>query len=55
MITSVDKFLIAVIGSIVFALNNFFGFSFAVDPNVINGLVVVLTPVLVYFMPNKTP
>jgi len=53
MITSVDKFLVALIGSVIFFLQNVIGMNLIIPPDLINGLVMVLTPVIVYFMPNK--
>ena len=53
MITSVDKFLVALIGAVLFAANHFFGVDLALGEGAFNGLVAVLTPVLTYLVPNK--
>lgn len=53
MFTSVDKALAAVAGAAVFLLTNF-GIDVTPDlQNTINTVVAVLTPILVYAMPNK--
>ena len=54
MFTSFDKALVALVMGIVFMINNFTGFHFAVDEGTINGVAGVLTPLLTYFWPNKT-
>ena len=53
MITSVDKFLVAALGAIIFALTNWFGVDLNVDQDWVNSLTAVLTPVLVWMVPNK--
>ena len=53
MFTSLDKALAALIMAVVFLINNFTEFHFAVTPEVVNGIVGVLTPLAVYFIPNK--
>lgn len=54
MITSVDKFLLALIGAIIFALTNWVGIDVGIGQETINSIVAVLTPLLVYFVPNKS-
>ncbi len=54
MVSSIDKFLVAFIGAIVFALANWFGFDMsAITQDWINSLTAVLTPVLVWAVPNR--
>ncbi len=53
MITSVDKFLVAAIGAAIFALTNWLGFDFDIGQDWINSLTAVLTPVLVWVVPNR--
>ena len=53
MITSVDKFLVAALGAAAFALINWFGVDLNVDQDWINSLTAVLTPVLVWVVPNR--
>ena len=53
MIFAYDKFLISVIGAVLFALNEFAGIDLGIGDAALTGLVAVLTPVLVYFVPNK--
>lgn len=53
MFTSMDKAIAALIMGIVFLINNFTGFHFAVSPEVANGIAAALTPILVYLVPNK--
>ena len=53
MFTSIDKALVALIGSVVFLFNSFTGFHFGVDPGVVAAVVGVATPLLTYLTPNK--
>ena len=55
MITSLDKAIVALIMGVVFLINNFTSFHFAVSAEVVNGIAAALTPILVYFVPNKKP
>lgn len=52
MFTSVDKFLAAVVMGVVFLVNTFTDFHFGMDEATANGIASVLTPILVYFVPN---
>ncbi len=51
MFTTFDKALVGIIMGGV-ALANLFGFHFGVSEATVNGIVGVLTPILVYFIPN---
>lgn len=54
MITSLDKALIALAGAILYFLSNYAGI--VVSPELtgtIQTVIVALTPVLVYLVPNK--
>jgi len=53
MITSVDKAIAALVMAGVFLANTFFNTDWAVDAATINTIAAVLTPVLVWLIPNK--
>lgn len=53
MNTTVNKALIAVIGGGVILINTFFNTGLVVDETMVNSIAAVLTPLLVYFVPNK--
>lgn len=53
MFTSIDKALTALVMALLFLLNSFFGISIGLDPDLINGIITALTPVLVWLVPNK--
>lgn len=53
MITSYDKAIVALILGGVFLINNLTSFHFAVSPDTANTIAGLLTPVLVYLVPNK--
>lgn len=50
------KAIISLVMSVIFALNTFLDMQIGVDANtitaVVNGVIAVLTPILVYFVPN---
>lgn len=54
MFTSADKAIVAIIMGLVFLVNTYFGLGINVDPNLINTIVALVTPLLVYIVPNKT-
>ena len=54
MFTSYDKAIIAVIGGVIYLLNGFGIFSFNVSPEIVTALAGILTPLLTYFVPNKS-
>lgn len=53
MITTLDKAIVALVMAGVFLINNFTSFHFAVSEETVNAIASVLTPLLVYFVPNK--
>ena len=53
MFTSLDKALVALIMAVVYFLNTFFGVSLGIDPATLSTIVVAITPILVYLLPNK--
>lgn len=56
MFTSIDKALVALIGSVLFFLNMVFGINAFGEhaADVIEAIVAVLTPILVWLIPNRT-
>lgn len=53
MFTSIDKALVAVVMGVLYLLNSVLGVDIGIDQDVINGFLVAITPVLVWFFPNK--
>lgn len=53
MFTSIDKALVALIGVILFGLNNYLGIEFDLPTDTLNAIVGVLTPILTWVVPNK--
>lgn len=53
MITSYDKFIVAVLGCTVFAVNNFTSFHFGMSEEQIDAIASAITPVLVWLVPNR--
>lgn len=53
MITSFDKAIVALIMAGVFLINTFFNTSLTVDVATVNSIAAVLTPLLVWLIPNK--
>lgn len=51
MYTAFDKAIVGIIMGAV-ALLNLFGFHFGVTEATVNGIIGVLTPILIYFVPN---
>ena len=54
MFTSVDKSLIAIIMAGLFLLNTFTGWDLGITEGTVNASIGVLTPILVYFVPNTS-
>lgn len=55
MFTSMDKALVALIMSVIFLLNFFFGFNLGfVTQETVATVVSLLTPILVWATPNKS-
>jgi hypothetical protein len=53
MFTSVDKAITAGVMAVVYLINHFTSFHFMLDEGTVTGIIGVITPVLVYFIPNK--
>ena len=53
MVTSIDKALVALIMSVIYILNTYYGFHLGVSEEMLNMIVSVFTPFLVYLVPNK--
>jgi hypothetical protein len=53
MFTSLDKALVALIMAVLYIVNNVFGLHVGIDPAMLSGIIVALTPILVYIFPNK--
>ena len=56
MITSVDKALIAMVMGLLFIIQSFTGFSLSwITESQVTTIIGLLTPVLVWAIPNKMP
>ena len=53
MFTTIDKALTGLVMAVLFLLNSFFGINIGIDVDLVNGIFVALTPVLVWLIPNK--
>ncbi len=54
MISSFDKAIVAVIGAILFFLDRAFGVNLGfIDEGTISAIAAVVTPVLVWLLPNR--
>jgi len=53
MFTSIDKALVALIMAGVFIVNQYTGKHINVSEQTLNSIFVILTPILVYLIPNK--
>lgn len=53
MNSNINKALIAIVGGVVILANSLFNTDWAVDEAMINSIAAVLTPILVYLVPNK--
>lgn len=51
--TAVNKFVIAVIGMVVMYVNTRYNTDWVLDAATINYIAGILTPALVYYIPNK--
>jgi hypothetical protein len=54
MFTSIDKALVALIMSLLYLLNTFFGVSLGLNETQVATIISLLTPILVWAIPNKT-
>lgn len=53
MFTTIDKALAAAVMAIIFLINNLTNFHFAVSEELVNTIAALVTPAIVYFVPNK--
>ncbi len=53
MFTSIDKALTALVLAALYLLNALFGVSIGLDPDLVSNIIVALSPVLVWLIPNK--
>lgn len=53
MFTSIDKALIAAVMAVAYLANTFLGINFGLTEEAVNTIVAVITPVLVWLVPNK--
>lgn len=54
MFTSMDKALVALIMGALFIMNSVFGVNLGFTEAQVSAVIGVLTPILVYLIPNKT-
>lgn len=53
MFTSVDKAIAALVMATVFLVNNFTGWHLGLDEDTVNAIAGVLTPLMVWLVPNR--
>ena len=53
MFTTWDKALTAIIMGLIYFANTYLGLNFGIDEALLNQIIVVLTPLLVWLVPNK--
>jgi hypothetical protein len=53
MFTTFDKALVALVMGALSIANLWFGIDFGISPDTITTVIAALTPVLVWFFPNK--
>lgn len=53
MFTTIDKALVAFVGSALFLIEQFTGFSFGLDPEVYKSVIAAALPFLVWRWPNR--
>jgi hypothetical protein len=54
MFTTIDKALAAIVMAGLFLLNEFVGIDLGLGEETVAGIIAALTPILVYFIPNKS-
>ncbi len=54
MFTSMDKALVALVMGLLFILQNQFGITLGFTEAQVTSVIGILTPILVYLIPNKT-
>lgn len=52
MNSTINKALVAIIGGAVILVNSLFNTDWALDETMINSIAAVVTPILVYLVPN---
>lgn len=55
MFTSMDKALVALVMAIIYILNHFFGIHLGLDEATVTTFITLITPIIVWLTPNKTP
>lgn len=55
MFTSMDKALIAMVMGVLYILNSVAGINLGFTEMQVATVIGILTPILVYFIPNKAP
>ena len=55
MFTSIDKALVALIMGILYIVNSIWGINIGVSEQTITTIIGILTPIIVYLVPNKHP
>ncbi len=55
MFTTLDKALVALVMGILSILNIVFKVNIGLSPETISAIIAAVTPLLVYFIPNKKP
>lgn len=54
MFTTVDKAIAALVMATIFLVNNFTGWQLGLDEETVNAIAGVLTPIVVWLVPNRT-
>ena len=54
MFTSLDKALVALVMAVLFLLKNYLGIDLGISEETVAQIMMFLTGLLVYFVPNKT-
>ena len=53
MFTSFDKAIVAIIMGVIYLINSTFGLNIGVSADTVNALVVAISPLLIWLVPNK--
>jgi hypothetical protein len=53
MFTSIDKALVALVMALIYVANTFLGINFGITEETVQTIVALVTPVLVWLVPNK--
>jgi len=54
MFTSFDKALAAIVMGVIYLLNSVFGLNLGISADTVNTIIVAVTPLLVWLLPNKS-